>query len=263
MHRTGTSKGNVVKAAKPAADANDTMGIRNLPDPLQLDLSELVGLIAAGHPPPWLADFLGLFVPCLVMNRFVSNRAPSRRELSEKLNGIRKAAKVLLTALQDDDLQMLLDASQLGVAAPREGFRRQLQLILEAAEKEISPLQRPDGKLKAGAGHAFINATFSPEVECAVLIAESWRFVRGDYPPPRNRNAHSAADLLWVMAGGKRRVGADNPLETWRQHFKHAVGDPVTQALEDYRCEVRRRLADAAHIHASLTEENTDEIVSI
>ena len=250
----------MAKQADPAAKTNAMLGVAALPYPSELDLSELVNLIAGDSPPPWLADFLSSFAGCIALNRFAVFLVPSRAQLKKKLDKIEKATQVLFEALQDVDLLLLLKSSDLGDAAPREHLRRQLFRLAEQTRKEIAALLGPNGKVRAGAGHAFTAQTFSSEVECAVLIAESWRHVNGIYPAPRHAKAQKSADLLWMLSGGERREGADDVLGTWRQHLQHAIALSAPQLLEGYRAEVRRRLKDAAHIHATMTEENTGEI---
>ena len=251
------------KEAKGVASITALLSLGLPPDPLRLDFSELVPLIAGISPPPWLAEFLANFTSTLWLDRAVNVKVPTRKLLKKKLDGVQDAAQTLLSALVDNDLWDLVSASDLAGAAQREQLQRQLGLLAAKAEQHAGALTGPTGKVKVGRGHAFSAQTFSPEVYCAVLIAECWRHVRGDYPAPRTKGAQKAADLLWVMVGGNRREHLSDPIASWRPYLTQATRASAPKYLEVFRSDIRRRLADAAHIYVTLTAENSGDTASI
>jgi hypothetical protein len=98
------------------------------------------------------------------------------------------------------------------------------------------------GKAKAGRGRARPSGAISAQTYCAIFIAEVWKFFRGKYPAPRNKEAEEAADLYWKLAGGKRDSWGNDPAGAWRPHLAKADKTP---AIQD-RAEIRRHLRGAA-----------------
>jgi hypothetical protein len=100
----------------------------------------------------------------------------------------------------------------------------------------------------------------SPQVFCAMMIAEAWKFVRGEYHGPRNLKAAEAAEMLWglcVLPDGHRlpraeRVTHGNPLNAWRPHFKAAMDTQL--GFEADRLELRRYLSLASRFAKKRTD---------
>jgi hypothetical protein len=126
----------------------------------------------------------------------------------------------------------------------RGGLERALQIIAERAELAVaSPaLSTQAGKTKAGRGKALPPDAFAPKTFCAALVAETWAYLHGDYPKPRNRKAAAAADAYWRASGGGATGWGNDQLNAWRPYFSKAR-EP---AVATVRAECRRHLVEAA-----------------
>jgi hypothetical protein len=89
------------------------------------------------------------------------------------------------------------------------------------------------------------------------LIAETWLYFRGDYPPPRNKQAAEAADIYWRLAGGERQSWGTDPLIAWRRHFLEA-NEGQSAEMTALRKEYQRHLRESAHMEAVLAEDPSE-----
>jgi hypothetical protein len=113
-------------------------------------------------------------------------------------------------------------------------------------------LVNANGKTRAGAGLAVPPRSISPQVFCALIVSEAWKYVRGRRHGPRNRKAAAAAQELWnlaVVPGGDRlprtkRERSGDPLNGWRPHFEAIANEAV---YENDRTELVQYLKNAAH----------------
>lgn len=112
------------------------------------------------------------------------------------------------------------------------GLEKTLGAIAERAEiASNSPVvSNEDGEAKAGAGRAFPSVAIKSKTYCALVIAETWKFVRGVYPRPRSEEAAAAAHALWRASGGRAAGWGNNPLNGWRHHFATAL--TLTESAE-------------------------------
>jgi hypothetical protein len=188
----------------------------------------------------------------LALYRHTSMTAPRRAEVVGNLLRIENAADEIREALSDEMTRAFL-------AFPSHGDEiRTLedslaQLSQRAETARLSPaLSTKSGKTRPGRGLAKAPGVVSPHVFCAMMIAEAWKFVRGEYPGPRNLKAAEAAEMLWglcVLPDGHRlrraeRVTYGNRLNAWRPHFKAAMDTQL--GFEADRLELRRYLSLAA-----------------
>jgi hypothetical protein len=95
----------------------------------------------------------------------------------------------------------------------------------------------------------------SPQIYCAMMIAEAWKFVRGAYPSARNLEAAEAAEALWrlsVLPAGdqlprtERQSWGTETRNAWRRHFQTAMNDQL--GFEEDRLELRRHLKLASRL---------------
>jgi hypothetical protein len=88
----------------------------------------------------------------------------------------------------------------------------------------MSPdLSDSTGKTKSGRGNTPVLGADNPKVFCALVVAEAWKFVHGDYPPPRSELAAKAALALWSVSGGEEPQGWGAKRErAWRPYFEKA-----------------------------------------
>jgi hypothetical protein len=100
----------------------------------------------------------------------------------------------------------------------------------------------------AGRNKAAVAITFSTLTYCAILIAETWKYLHGAEPPPRNKRAQGAAEALWLAAGGEHRSWGNKPLNRWRYHFEMARKQPAEALRADYH----RHLAESDRMSSEL-----------
>jgi len=61
------------------------------------------------------------------------------------------------------------------------------------------------------------------KISCAVIIAETWKFFRGKYPPPNSNKIAKIAELYWRGAGGDAHSEGFEPLASWKVPFREAI----------------------------------------
>ena len=187
---------------------------------------------------------------------------PSRAEMRANLTKVAEAASVLIMALDSSAIVEFLD---LGADEPfRAPGNLQATLIdigNRAAAASRSPaLVDSKGRTKAGRGRALPKAGISAKTYCALLIAETWSYFNGNYPPPRNKQAEEAADIYWRLLGIERQPWGNDNLVAWRRHFREASEASKDQSAEmkALRAEYQRHLGESARIEA-LTAEDPSE----
>jgi hypothetical protein len=89
-------------------------------------------------------------------------------------------------------------------------------------------------------------AGVSAKTYCALLIAETWLYFNGNYPPTGNKHAAEAADIYWRLSGGERQSWGNDKLTAWRRHFREASGDQSAE-IKSSRAEYQRHLRESAH----------------
>jgi len=181
---------------------------------------------------------------------------PSRAEMRANLTKVAEAALVLIKALDSSAIVEFLD---LGADQP---FRApgNLQATLvdignRAAAASRSPaLVDSEGRTKAGRGRALPKAGISAKTYCALLIGETWLYFRGDYPPPRNKQAAEAAHIYWGLLGSERQPWERGELIAWRRHFREASKDQSAE-VKALRAEYQRHLHESARMEALTAED--------
>jgi hypothetical protein len=184
-------------------------------------------LIAPENTPSWLKDYLENWVSSLVLDRDVSAMQPTKATMKRRMVAVAQAAALLDKELADTVTKEFLERAGLVRIENLGGFQRALQTIAERAKLAAgsSALSTTSGKTKSGQGKAMPPDSYRPKTFCALVIAEAWRFLHQEYPPPRNRGAAEAAQAYWLAAGCPPAVGwGSDPLNAWRPHFKKARG---------------------------------------
>jgi hypothetical protein len=115
------------------------------------------------------------------------------------------------------------------------------------------------GQTKRGRGPARTPMRPPPEVLCAVLIVETWRYFRGKDPKPGSLKVAGAAEKYWRLAGGDAHDSGDEPLACWKPRFVEALrgsSDPEReQTLEKLRTEIRRHFHERGKMAGTLIAE--------
>lgn len=68
-----------------------------------------------------------------------------------------------------------------------------------------------------------------------MIILETWEFIHGAEPLPRNQRAAEAAELYWRAAGGEPHSVGEEPLACWRYHFQLARENKARVMTAEYR----------------------------
>jgi hypothetical protein len=184
-----------------------------------------IAQLVTPNPPKWFKEYLHFFYWSVRTNSALEEEQPSRAELLRTLAEVKNAAEILMNALgRPVVLQILGTVRPVSIAAVLFLLGTLRAVYEQASNASQSPiLVKEDGRARSGQGRAFAAQTISARTYCALVIAESWKHFNGDYPPPRNRKAAEAAELLWQASIGKRSgYGGTDVLAAWRPHFKKA-----------------------------------------
>jgi len=209
---------------------------------------EPVARLVAPMPPDWLKECLRRWGTSVMSADGVRTVQPTRASMRLMLKKIEKATTLLITAFANGAVVEFLDLGGDHALQDPGGLQSILVELRNraVAASQSSALVDSRGRTKAGRGRAAPKPTSSAQTFCALLIAEAWRFFRGEYPAPRNRRAAEAADLLWELAGRERQPWGDDALAAWRRHFREAREDQ-SEEMERMRSEFRRHLRESQH----------------
>jgi hypothetical protein len=208
-------------------------------------IEEVISHIAPADAPAWLAGLLCDWLPSLVQDRGVHEVQPSKATMRKSLIKVGEAAASLQQALQSAPIREFLETEGSIQIENLGGLDHTLRHIAErAALAAKSPrISNKAGIAKKGTGKALPTDAFSPEVFCAVIISEVWKYLHGEYPASSNMKAAAAAEAYWRASGpGKRGWGSD-PLGKWSYHFRRAKL-PVTAKTRE---EIRRHCIEHSH----------------
>jgi hypothetical protein len=119
--------------------------------------------ITGDDPPAWLVKFLKMWGPCLAVDRGVAAvKLPTRAQMRKTLEGVRAAAALILSALDDGETRGFLDAASPGT---------------------ISWLVTEGGKTKAGRSRAVPPGYFPPKPGASSMASSPRRKIRRLRPP--------------------------------------------------------------------------------
>jgi hypothetical protein len=201
-------------------------------------LAEVAGLIAPTNTPAWLATLLRDWAPSIRLDRSVHEMQPTKAKMREQLTQMANAATILQRGLSYSPTKEFLELEGHVHIENISGFNHTLRVIGEgAALAAASPrIAVTAGKAKKGRGKALPSGAISPKAFCALIVAETWAYLRGEHPAPRNQEAAAAADAYWRASGGTTKSWGSDPRTGWSYHFKEAQS-PTAETL---RKEVRR-----------------------
>jgi hypothetical protein len=211
-------------------------------------------LIFGGKAPDWLAGHLQRWSSSLFFARGFE-LGIGRAEVVAGLDSISSAARNFQSALFDFLDSPLygefLENDEIGPATHWEVTATILKDLTERIEraKASSALANSAGRARSGRGIPRPPGACSSEVRCALIIQETWRFLRGAFPAPRSEAAAEAAHLFWRLSGGVTPGWGADPHRRWRHHFKKASAIDLSKL----RAEIRRHLETSRRI-ANRTE---------
>jgi hypothetical protein len=125
----------------------------------------------------WLAGHFERWANGLAMHRWIVKSQPTRRVMRERITEIKDAALQLKQRLRDNrTVTFLADAGQLQFL-DLNALLITLTTIATRADVAISSLVDDKGKTKSGRGKALVPGAITPELYCALIIAETWKFL--------------------------------------------------------------------------------------
>ena len=94
--------------------------------------------ITGDDPPAWLVRFLKMWGPCLAVDRGVAAvKLPTRAQMRKTLEGVRAAAALILSALDDGETRGFLDAASPGTIPDRLAICRLMSDLVRRAEEGV------------------------------------------------------------------------------------------------------------------------------
>jgi hypothetical protein len=210
-------------------------------------VTEVAALIVGEAAPGWLVELLDWGLERLMVSRVVASIAPTRTVLRKTLDQMREAADLILHELYSPAVRDVLGSPPPGVL-PDEEFGAALMQLAKRIERASTDgaLISAGGQTKRGRGRVRTTNRLPPEVFCALLIAEAWRYFRGKAPAPGSLIAADIADKYWRLAGGATYEKSFEPLACWKSRFVEAVRGPSdprrTEWIEKLRTEIVDRL---------------------
>jgi hypothetical protein len=191
----------------------------------------VAGLVATGNTPRWLKEYFKEWAPSVMLGRGASQIHPTKKAMKERLRNVSNAAALLNKELGDTATGEFLERAGRVRIEYLGGLQRTLQAIAQHAEiAAASPaLSTKAGKTKSGRGKAILPGSYRPRTFCAVVIAEAWKFLRGAYPAPKNREAAKAAEHFWLLSGGSTAGWGNDRIGAWRPYFQKARGPETAE----------------------------------
>jgi hypothetical protein len=202
-------------------------------------------LLSPTGGPAWLPKFLADWAPGLMLQHAVFGAQPAKGKMRKRLMEVGDAAAVLQRALQDTPTRDFLEQEG-GIQIENFGS---LDHALRVVEERAGVAANSSG-LKRGRGKGVPTDAITPKAYCAIVVRETWKFLRGAYPAPRNIKAAEAAEAFWRASDGPivRSWGKDSRT-AWKHHFKKAE----SPAMEQMRREVHRHLIEHSHLNQLLS----------
>jgi hypothetical protein len=179
----------------------------------------------------------------ITQDRAVQEKALSKAQLKRQLLKTKKAIDQI-KLLVDDTLTMAFIQLESDVNINSVSLQIDLISLNKAIDLSLfSPMiAKPGGRTKKGRGKALPRIALAPKSFCALVIAETWLFTRGDRPVPGNLKAAAAAQGYWLATGGTSGWGTA-PLSSWAYHFREAASETTASLRE----EIQQRCAQDAH----------------
>jgi hypothetical protein len=218
----------------------------------ETSFEEIARLIApSSSVPPWLPTYLRNWAPSLMIDRHVHAMQPKKSKMKKRMKEIQDAASVLLHMLGDPPTKEFLEVEGRLQIENVSGLEHVLKGISGGAKIAAESLvSAATGATKPGRGKAVPGSAISPKAYCALIVAEAWAHLHGDYPAPRNQRAAAAAQALWQSVGGTTSSWGSDPLTGWSYHFTEARSD-FAEAL---RKETRRHCVEHARFETLLSD---------
>jgi hypothetical protein len=207
-------------------------------------VADVARLIAPHNTPTWLPEFLRAWGLQVAEDRELQEALPPKANMRNKLLDAKDAAERITGLLNDAMTMIFVQAESNTRIRNIVQFEMDLKEFARAVElAAASPMiSETGGKTKKGRGRAIARTTLSPKAFCALIIAETWLFVRGRHPALRNQEAAAAAQAYWLASGGTTKGWGSDPRTGWSYHFREAR----SAATRSLREEVQQHCAEWA-----------------
>ena len=178
-------------SAKPALRPEDIVK----PSTAKSDYEAVARLIVP-EPPSWLVEVLVAWSPSVWLQARVFDLQPSRARMRAYLRWFENTVAGLRKALGEPPVREFLDAAGDEKIAYHGAIDAHLRDLSGRATRALaSPeLATAAGKTKAGKGAALPPGAVNPASLCALIVVETWKYLRGAYPGSRNKRAAEAAE---------------------------------------------------------------------
>jgi hypothetical protein len=205
---------------------------------LIFERSERVAELICGYqPPPWLARQLHFSICDLRRMRHLDMARPTRVQMRRSIDRLAAAVTVVreeLTSLWAPEFLGADPNNPLTELEQHIGWLDDVAFIANQANSSAD-LVTKTGVTKAGSGRARAAGSISAQTYCALLILVTWEFVHGVEPLSKNRRAEETAEAYWRAAGGPAHSAGEDPLASWRRHFKLAREHKLNATTAEYR----------------------------
>jgi hypothetical protein len=217
---------------------------------------EVALLIAPTDTPAWLSSMLSDWAPSIALDRAVHEAQPTKVEMRKRLAQIQLAAATLLHSFQHAPTKEFLEREGAIRIENFGGLEHTLRTIGErAATAAVSTtISETLAKAKKGTGKALPAISIPPKAFCALIVAEVWKHVRGNYPAMGSKEAATAAEAYWCASGGSTKSWGTQTHRSWSYHFRKAR----TPAAEQLRREVCRHCMENAHLQQVLSQNENN-----
>ena len=194
-------------------------------------------LIAGDEAPGWLPHLLHSWICDLRQARVLGQERPTRTQMRERLSCVEAAALLIIEELESPWVPEFLGADPNDISPERDMIIRVLEDLADRARRASTSraLATETGATKAGSGRARSAASVSAQTYCAMIILETWGFIHGAEPPPKNHRAAEAAEAYWRAAGGEPHSVGEEPLACWHYHFQLASQNKARIMTAEYR----------------------------
>ena len=199
---------------------------------------EVARLIQPTRTPMWLTEYVAYWANELAHEISRQDLLPTRAQTRTRLSKLVGAADAFDEALSEPTMRLFL-AHVCGSDFEREivTLRKSLLSIRSRIYMAFKAPLLSDGmgRTRRGRGKTPLPGAEKPEVLCAVIVAEAWKFVRQEYPGARSKGAAKAALALWAASAAAPRKGWGVNLSAWRPYFEGARHTRVAGQREECR----------------------------
>lgn len=203
----------------------------------------------------WLPRTLLAWSPSVWLQARMHEFQLPRAEMRGRLRRLERAVSIIKGALAEASVRVFLDTAyeeRIAYAGNLDAYLRDLGARAGLALRGAA-LATASGKTKAGKGPALPPGAIHSASLCALIVAETWKYVHKTYPGPRNERAAEAAEAYWKACGNTRNSWGANPLTAWRRRFEEAM----SPGFDPHRGEVVHVLRQSEHV-ARMLAAGTD-----